>query len=71
MKVVYIIVCCALLLTALGCKHEPPSAQSAPAESKMVSDGSSTWFLGGATMNGTNLPLSNITVRAVTNQAPR
>jgi len=63
MKIVSIIGC-TLLLSVLGCKHENRSAQSAPAGSKTVSDGSFTWTLGAATMNGTNVPLSNITVRA-------
>lgn len=69
MKFLYIIGGTLLLL--VGCKHESRSAQSAPAESKMVSDGTHTWFLGAATINGTNIPLSNITVRASTNQIPK
>src|ERR1035437_3586909 len=70
MKIAYIIGC-TLLLFVLGCKHETRSAQSAPAGSKTISDGGYTWTLGAATMNGTNVPLSNITVRAITNQAPK
>ena len=72
MKIVYIIGF-TFLLSVIGCKQETRSAQSAPAESKTISDGSSTWTLGAATMNGTNVPLSNITVRvrAITNQAPK
>ncbi len=68
MKVVSLIIGCTVLLFTVGCRHEPLPAQSAPGETKAVSDGGSTWFLGGATMNGTNVPLSNISVRAVTNQ---
>ena len=70
MKIAYIIGC-TLLLSILGCKHETRSTQPASAGSKTISDGSSTWTLGAATMNGTNIPLSNITVRAITNQAPK
>ena len=70
MKIVYLIGCTLLLLVS-GCKRETPPAQSAPAESKKISDGNSTWTLGAATMNGTNVPLSNITVRVTTNQTPK
>ncbi len=70
MKTVYILGCM-LLLSGFGCKPEARPAQSAPPESKIISDGTSTWVLGAAIMNGTNVPLSNITVRAITNQAPK
>ena len=70
MKIVYIIGC-TLLFSVVGCKRETPPAQSAPAQSKTISDGTSTWTLGAATMNGTNIPLSNITVRATTNLPPK
>jgi hypothetical protein len=70
MKIVYVIGC-SLLLSVFGCKRETRSAQSAPAESKTISDGNSTWSLGAATMNGTNVPLSNIKLRASTNQVSK
>ena len=68
MQIAYIIGC-TFLLPVLGCKHQGRSAQSAPV--KTVSDGGYTWYLGGATINGTNVPLSNITIRAITNQPPK
>jgi hypothetical protein len=68
MKIPYIIGC-TLLLSVLGCKHDSRSAQSPPV--KTISDGGYTWYLGGAIMNGTNVPLTNLTVRAITNQAPK
>jgi len=70
MKIAYILTC-TLPLFVLGCKQKTPSAQPQPppqGQSKTVSDGSVTWTLGATTMNGTNVPLSNITVRAVTNR---
>ncbi len=70
MKLVYIIGC-TFFLSVIGCKREPAPAQSPPEQPKMVSDGSSTWTLGAVTMNGTNVPLSNINIRAITNQAPK
>ena len=70
MKTVYIIGC-TLLLSVFGCKRETGSTQSAPAEFKTISDGTSTWTLGATTINGTNVSLTNITVRAITNQAPK
>jgi len=60
-----------LLLSVLGCKHETRPAQSAPAGSKTVSDGNYSWTLGAATRNGTNVPLTNLTIRAITNQTPK
>ena len=70
MKITYILAC-TLPLFVPGCKPETQTAQPQPPpaeQSKTVSDGGVTWTLGGATMNGTNVPLSNITVRAVTNR---
>jgi hypothetical protein len=66
MKIAHLIGC-ALAFVVLGCKHEPQSAPPQPA-AKTVSDGSHTWMLGATTMNGTNVPLSDIQVRASTNQ---
>ena len=69
MKIAYILAC-TLPLFVLGCKKETQSAQPQPpppGQSKTVTDGNVTWTLGAATMNGTNVPLSNITVRATTN----
>jgi len=62
---------CTLLLSGLGCTQQTRSARPAPAESKTISDGGHTWTLGAATIAGTNVPLTNITVRAITNQAPK
>jgi hypothetical protein len=70
MKIAYMIGCI-LLLSVLGCKDQTPSVQSPPADSKKFSDGSSSWNLGTVTMNGTNVPWSNITVRAMTNHPPK
>ncbi len=61
MKMAYLIALTVSFLV-LGCKREGP-----PAESNTYSDGSNTWTLGAVTMNGTNVPLTNVTVRAVTN----
>ncbi len=68
MKIAYILTC-TLPLVVLGCKKETPPAQTQPAppqQSKTVSDGNVTWRLGAVTMNGTNVPLSNVAIRAVT-----
>ncbi len=68
------ILACALPFLLLGCKREARSAQSPPpppAQSKTVSSGGVTWHLGAATMNGTNVGLSNISIRAVTNQGAK
>jgi len=46
---------------------EPPPV----GQSKTVSDGGFTWTLGAVTMNGTNVPLSNIAIRASTNHTSR
>jgi uncharacterized lipoprotein YajG len=62
----------AIAMLVLGCSREPQVVESPsppPAESKAVSDGVATWQLGAATMNGTNIASSNITIRAVTNRA--
>lgn len=68
-RIAYILIC-TLPLFALGCKKDTRSTQPQTpprGESKTVSDGSVTWTLGAATMNGTNVALSNITVRTTTN----
>lgn len=70
MKIAYIIGC-TLLLAVAGCKQETESAKSAPGGSKTISDGNATWTLGAATINGTNVPLSNITVRSITNHTSK
>lgn len=70
MKIV-LIIGCTLLLAAVGCKREARPAVPQPAGSKMVSDGQATWTLGAATINGTNVPLSNISVRVITNQTAK
>jgi hypothetical protein len=62
---------CIVLFSVLGCKDEARPTQSTPPKSKTISDGSHTWSLGAATMNGTNIPLSNITIRVITNQTPK
>jgi hypothetical protein len=57
-----------LPLLVLGCK----SAQAQPPPpSKTLSDGGYTWNIGAATMNGTNVPLGGIKVRAITNEVPK
>jgi hypothetical protein len=66
MKIPYVIGC-TLLLSVLGCKQESPPAQPAPGVSQTVSNGGYTWTLGATTINGTNVPSSNVTVRTVTN----
>ena len=59
-----------LLFLVLGCKREVKSVQPPPTESKTFSDGSFTWHLGAMTQDGTNVPLSNVTIRvkAITNK---
>lgn len=60
---------CILLFPLLGCNREPRLVQPAPVEAKTYSDGSNTWRLGAAIMNGTNVPLTNITIRVRANKA--
>jgi hypothetical protein len=52
----------------LGCNREAPSVHPPPAESQTYSDGTNTWTLGAVTLDGTNVPLTNVTVGAVTNE---
>jgi len=37
-----------------GCKRKPKPVQPPPTESRTLSDGSNTWYLGSATNGGTN-----------------
>jgi len=55
----------------LGCKREAHSVPPAPAESKTASDGGTTWTLGAVAVNGTNVPLTNVTVRVMTNKVSK
>jgi len=55
----------------LGCKQESKPAPPTAPETKTISDGNTTWALGATRLNGTNIALTNVTIRAVTNQAPR
>jgi hypothetical protein len=73
MKISYILGC-SLLLFVLGCKHGTQSDQTPPPppeQSKTITEGGVTWTLGAATINGTNVALSNITVRADTNRVSK
>jgi hypothetical protein len=47
--------------------HGAKNPQSPPPGSKPTrySDGGSDWYLGAVAANGTNVPLSNVTIRAV------
>ena len=62
MKTTSIIACISLLL-ALGCKRE---AKSPSAQFTTVSNAGFTFYMGPVTMNGTNVPMSNVTVKVLT-----
>jgi nitrous oxide reductase accessory protein NosL len=53
-----------ILLAGCG-KKSPVSSPTPPPDRKPVtlSDGSNTWYLGAMTINGTNVPATNITIR--------
>jgi hypothetical protein len=51
-----------LLLLVLGCKRE---AKSPPAQITTVSNGGFTFYTGKVTMNGTNVPMTNVTFTAL------
>jgi hypothetical protein len=66
------IVAYTLLLLIVGCKHcNQPAESQPPPQSKTFSDGGYTWNIGAATMNGNNVPLSSIKVRAMTNEVSK
>lgn len=71
MKISYLILF-AFALLILGCVRETKSSQASPGKSMTVSNGDFTWKLGTLMINGTNVPMSNITVQVVqeTNGTP-
>jgi hypothetical protein len=71
LKIAYTIGC-ALTLLVLGCTHETRCAQpQPPAGAKALSDGNFTWVVGAVSVNGTNIPMDNIKVQALTNQVSK
>jgi major membrane immunogen (membrane-anchored lipoprotein) len=66
MKNAIIIGVMAAIVLLAGCSKKSPSRSTAPPPgSKPVaySDGSHTWYLGAVTINGTNIPATNVTIR--------
>jgi hypothetical protein len=62
------IVAYTLPFLVLGCKREAQPVQSqppAPAQSTTLSNGGYAWTAGAVRMDGTNVPMSNITVRVI------
>jgi hypothetical protein len=61
-----------LSLLVWGCKREAKSVHPPPTESRTLSDGNFTWYLGSVTNNGTNVLLNStnftVKVRVMTNQ---
>jgi hypothetical protein len=51
-------------LSVLGCKRETPPAPPATAP-RAESAGGNTFLMGGTTIDGTNVPSTNVTVRTV------
>jgi len=65
MKNAIIIGVMAVTILMAGCGKKSPSSSTTPqAGSKPValSDGSNTWYLGAMTINGTNVPATNVTI---------
>ncbi len=62
MKATYAISCAALILV-LGCKRE---AKSPAAQATKVTNGDFTFYVGSVAVNGSNVPMSNVTFRVVT-----
>ena len=61
-------------IVMVGCSKEPSdSSTTLPPGSKAVavSDGSSTWFLGATTINGTNVSATNVTIGVRTREASK
>jgi hypothetical protein len=72
MKIVIITAIMSATIVMVGCSKEPSSRSTTPppdSNAVAVSDGSSTWFLGATTINGTNVPATNVTIRVRTREA--
>jgi nitrous oxide reductase accessory protein NosL len=69
MKDTIIIGVMAATIMMAGCGKKSASSSTAPppgSKPVALSDGSNTWYLGGMTINGTNVPATNITIRVKT-----
>ncbi len=71
-----IIIIGAMLATIVmvGCSKEPSSSSTTlqpVTNGAAVSDGSNTWFLGGTTINGTNVSATKVTVRVRTREVSK
>jgi hypothetical protein len=60
----------ALMVFLVGCKQSA-ATRPGPSESSRFSDGGYTWELGAITIDGTNVPMSIVRVRALTNASTR
>ena len=58
-----------LAFLMLGCKREAQPVQSPPTGFKTYADGTNTWQLGAVTVNGTNVLVTNVSVRAIPKKA--
>ena len=66
MKNAIIIGVMAATILMAGCGKKSPSISTTPppgSKPVALSDGSNTWYLGAMTINGTNVPATNITIR--------
>lgn len=57
-----------------GCGKKSPSSSTLPppgSKPVAVSDGSNTWLLGAMTINGTNVPATNIMIRVKTGEVSK
>ena len=71
MKNAIIIGIMATSILMVGCgKKSSSSSTTPPPGSKpvAVSDGSNTWYVGGVTISGTNVPATNTTIRVRTSE---
>jgi hypothetical protein len=61
----------AATILMVGCGAKPSSSSTTPppgSKPVAISDGSNTWYVGGVTINGTNVPATNVTIRVKTSE---
>ena len=74
MKNTVIIGAMAATVLIVGCGKKSPGSSTTPPPGRKpvaLSDGSNTWYLGGMTLDGTNVPATNVTIRVKTSEVSK